>query len=152
MSATSIECRAGLDVMTLRLWLVTALVLRLVGFDNPCRLGTEMVSLVGVIRLVHILLPVPYTHRVARVCYIHALRRLTTILDFMISVDSNMVGYRRCSCCQPEPTSTSSSLLLQEPSWPSVPGGRRASGTARAVLHACPCSFWNWRLVYYSTS
>ena len=60
---------------------LVTLVLRLVGFDNPCRLGTEMVSLVGVIRLVHILLPVPYTHRVARVRYIHALRRLTTIVD-----------------------------------------------------------------------
>ena len=131
---------------------LVTLVLRLVGFDNPCRLGTEIVSLVGVIRLVHILLPVPYTLRVARVHYIHALRRLTTIMDSGFSVDRNMVGYRRCSGCQPEPTSTSSSLLLQEPSGPSVPGGRRASGTARAVLHACPCSFWNWRLVYYSTS
>ena len=131
---------------------LVTLVLRLVGFANPCRLGTEMVSLVGVIRLVHILLPVPYTHRVARVRYIHALRRLTTIVVFRVSVDRNMVGYRRCSGCQPEPTSTSSSLLLQEPSWPSVPGGRRASGTVRAVLHACPCSFWNWKLVYYSTS
>ena len=40
-----------------------------------------MVSLVGVIRLVHILFPVPSTHRVARVRYIHALRRLTTIVD-----------------------------------------------------------------------
>ena len=60
---------------------LVTLVLRLVGFGNPCRLGTEMVSLVGVIRLVHILLPVPYTHRVARVRYIHALRRLTTIVD-----------------------------------------------------------------------
>ena len=60
---------------------LVTLVLRLVGFDNLCRLGTEMVSLVGVIRLVHILLPVPYTHRVARVRYIHALRRLTTIVD-----------------------------------------------------------------------
>ena len=48
------------------LYALVTLVLRLVGFDNPCRLGTEMVSLVGVIRLVHILLPVPYTHRVAR--------------------------------------------------------------------------------------
>ena len=60
---------------------LVTLVLRLVGFDNPCRLGTEMVSLVGVIRLVHILLPVPYTHRVARVRYFHALRRFTTIVD-----------------------------------------------------------------------
>ena len=60
---------------------LVTLVLRLVGFGNPCRLGTEVVSLVGVIRLVHILLPVPYTHRVARVRYIHALRRLTTIVD-----------------------------------------------------------------------
>ena len=47
-----------------------------------CALVTlVLVSLVGVIRLVHILLPVPYTHRVARVRYIHALRRLTTIVD-----------------------------------------------------------------------
>ena len=37
------------------------LVLRLVGFNNPCRLGTEMVALVIVIWLAHILLPVPYT-------------------------------------------------------------------------------------------
>ena len=36
---------------------------------NPCRLGTEMVTSVRVIRLVHILLPVPYTHSVA--LYIH---------------------------------------------------------------------------------
>ena len=130
---------------------LVTLVLRLVGFDNPCRLGTEMVSLVGVIRLVHILLPVPYTQ--SGTCPLHP--RLETAYHhcgFRISVDRNMVGYRRCSGCQPEPTSTSSSLLLQEPSWPSVPGGRRASGTARAVLHACPCSFWDWRLVYYSTS
>ena len=139
---------------------LVTLVLLLVGFDNPCRLGTEMVSLVGVIRLVHVLLPVPYTPRVARVRYIHALRRLTTVVDSGLAltvtwwgtVDRNMVGYRRCSGCQPEPTSTSSSLLLQEPSWPLVPRGRRASSATRAVLHACPCSFWNWRLVYYSTS
>ena len=38
-----------------------------IGYDNPGRLGTEMVTLVRVIRLVHILLPVPYTPRVARV-------------------------------------------------------------------------------------
>ena len=60
---------------------LVTLVLRLVGFDNPCRLGTEMVSLVVVIRLVHVLLPVPYTPRVARVRYIHDLRRLTTVVD-----------------------------------------------------------------------
>ena len=46
---------------------LVTLVLRLIGFDNPCHLGTEMVALVRVIRLVHVLLPVPYTHRVARV-------------------------------------------------------------------------------------
>ena len=45
-----------------------------------------------------------------------------------------MVRYQRCSGCQPEPTSTSSSLLLQETSWPSVPRGRRGTGTPRAVL------------------
>ena len=60
---------------------LVTLVLRLIGFDNPCRLGTEMVALVRVIRLVHVLLPVPYTPRVARVRYIHALRRLTTVVD-----------------------------------------------------------------------
>ena len=75
MSATSIESQAGLDGMTL--WLssdccyplcaLVTLVLRLIGFDNPCRLGTEMVALVRVIWLVHVLLPVPYTPRVARV-------------------------------------------------------------------------------------
>ena len=43
------------------------------------RYGNGLLS--GVIRLVHILLPVPYTHRGARVRYIHALRRLTTIVD-----------------------------------------------------------------------
>ena len=48
---------------------LVTLVLRLIGFYNPCRLGTEMVALVRVIRLVHILLPVPYTPRVA--LYIH---------------------------------------------------------------------------------
>ena len=37
------------------------LVLRLVGLDYPCRLGTEMVALVIVVWLAHILLPVPYT-------------------------------------------------------------------------------------------
>ena len=46
---------------------LVTLVLRLIGFYNPCRLGTEMVALVWVIRLVHILLSVPYTPRVARV-------------------------------------------------------------------------------------
>ena len=46
---------------------LVTLVLQLIGFDNPCRLGTEMVALVRVIRLVHVLLPVPYTPRVARV-------------------------------------------------------------------------------------
>ena len=46
---------------------LVTLVLRLIGFYNPCRLGTEMVALVRVIRLVRILLPVPYTPRVARV-------------------------------------------------------------------------------------
>ena len=71
---------------------------------------------------------------------------------FRDSVDPNMVRYRRCSGCHPDPTSTSSSLLFQEQSWPLVPRGRSGTGTARAVLHACPCSFWNWRLVYYSTS
>ena len=80
VSATSIESQAGLDGMTL--WLSfgsyeLGLVLPLVcvshpspatyWFDNPCRLGTEMVALVRVIRLVHVLLPVPYTPRVARV-------------------------------------------------------------------------------------
>ena len=48
---------------------LVTLVLRLIRFYNPCRLGTEMVALVRVIRLVHILLPVPYTPRVA--LYIH---------------------------------------------------------------------------------
>ena len=80
VSSTSIESQAGLDGMTL--WLsfgsselglvlplcaLVTIVLRLVGFDNPCRLGAEMVALVSVIRLVHVLLPVPYTPRVARV-------------------------------------------------------------------------------------
>ena len=82
MSATSIESQAGLDGMTL--WLsfgsyelglvlplvcvaFVTIVLRLVGSDNPCRLGAEMVALVSVIRLVHVLLPVPYTPRGARV-------------------------------------------------------------------------------------
>ena len=51
------------------LCVLVTLVLRLIGFYNPCRLGTEMVALVRVIRLVHILLPVPYTPRVA--LYIH---------------------------------------------------------------------------------
>ena len=46
---------------------LVTLVLRVIGFYNPCRLGTEMVALVRVIRLVHMLLPVPYTPRVARV-------------------------------------------------------------------------------------
>ena len=51
-------------------------VLRLIGFDNPCRLGTEMVALVWVIRLIHLLLPVPYTPRVALLstCPLHPLR------------------------------------------------------------------------------
>ena len=43
-------------------WILESLLLRY------C-LGTEMVALVRVIRLVHILLPVPYTPRVA--LYIH---------------------------------------------------------------------------------
>ena len=47
---------------------LVTIVLRLVGFDNPCCLGAEMIALVSVIRLVHVLLPVPYTPRVARVC------------------------------------------------------------------------------------
>ena len=51
-------------------------VLRLIGFDNPCRLGTEMVALVRVVRLVHILLPVHYTPRVALLstCPLHPFR------------------------------------------------------------------------------
>ena len=54
---------------------LVTLVLRLIGFDNPCRLGTEMVALVRVIRLVHILLPVHYTPRVAllSMCPLHPL-------------------------------------------------------------------------------
>ena len=71
---------------------------------------------------------------------------------FRDSVDPIILRYRRYSGCHPDPTSISSSLLLQEPSRPSVLRGRRGPGTARAVLHACPCSFWNWRLEYYSTS
>ena len=64
---------------------LVTLVLRLIGFDNPCRLGTEMVALVRVIRLVHILLPVQYTPRVAlypRVRYIHCLDGMTLWLSF----------------------------------------------------------------------
>ena len=48
----------------------------LVGFYNPCRLGMEMVALVRVIRLVHIMLPVPYTPGVA-LCSIHMSARST---------------------------------------------------------------------------
>ena len=65
---------------------LVTLVLRLIGFDNPCRLGTEMVALVRVVRLVHVLLPVPYTPRVARVRLIHAMRRLTTVVDSGIAL------------------------------------------------------------------
>ena len=68
------------------LWALVTLVLRLIGFDNPCCLGTEMVALVRVIRLVHVLLSVPYTPRVARVRYIHAMRRLTTVVDSRIAL------------------------------------------------------------------
>ena len=68
---------------------LVTLVLRLIGFDNPCRLGTEMVALVRVIRLVHVLLPVPYTPRVARVRYIHALRWLTTVVDSRLALTLN---------------------------------------------------------------
>ena len=52
---------------------LATLVLRLIGFDNPCRFGTEMVALVRVIRLVHILLPVHYPPRVAflSTCLLH---------------------------------------------------------------------------------
>ena len=126
---------------------LVTLVLRLIGFDNPCRLGTEMVALVRVIRLVHVLLPVPCT------CPLNP-RHETAYhrCGFRDSVDPDMVRYRRCSGWHPDPTSTSSSLLLQEPCWPSVPRGRRGTGTARAVLHVCLCSFWNWRLEYYGTS
>ena len=46
---------------------LVTIVLRLAGFDNPCRLRAEMVALVSVIGLVQVLLPVPYTPRVARV-------------------------------------------------------------------------------------
>ena len=99
VSATSIECRAGLDGMTL--WLsfgsyklrqvlplvcVSHLSPATYWIFNPCRLGTEMVALVRVIRLVHVLLPVPYTPRVAHVSYIHALRRLTTVVDSGIAL------------------------------------------------------------------
>ena len=131
---------------------LVTLVLRLLGFDNPCRLGTEIVSL----SVSYQACPCSVTsalHSSSGTCPLHP--RLETAYHrcgFQVSVDPTMVGYRRCSGCQPESTSTSSSLLLQEPSWPSVPRGRRGSGTALAVLHACPCSFWNWRLVYYSTS
>ena len=71
---------------------LVTLVLRLVGFDNPRRLGTEMVALVRVIRLVHVLLPVPYTPRVARVRYIHALRRLPTVVDSGIALNLTWWG------------------------------------------------------------
>ena len=131
---------------------LVTLVLRLVGFDNPCRLGTEMVSLVGVIRLVHILLPVPYTHRVARVRYIHALRRLTTIVDSGLALTVTWWGTGGVQVASLNLRPLHLPFSSKSRAGPSVPGGRRASGTARAVLHACPCSFWNWRLVYYSTS
>ena len=72
--------------LVLPLCALVTLVLRLIEFDNPCRLGTEMVTLVSVIRLVHVLLPVPYTPRVVRVRYIHALRRLTTVVDSGIAL------------------------------------------------------------------
>ena len=55
---------------------LVTLVLRLIGFANPCCLSTELVALVRVIRLVHILLPVHYTPRVALLstCPLHPLR------------------------------------------------------------------------------
>ena len=71
---------------------LVTLVLRLIGFDNPCRLGAEMVALVRVIRLVHDLLPMPYTPRVARVRYIHARRRLTTVVDSGIALTITWCG------------------------------------------------------------
>ena len=45
-----------------------------------------MVALVRVVRLVHVLLPVPYTPRVARVRLIHAMRRLATVVDSGIAL------------------------------------------------------------------
>ena len=82
---------------------LVTLVLRLIGFDNPCLLGTEMVSLVGVIRLVHVLLPVPYTPRVARVRFIHALRRLTTVADSGLALTLTWWGTGGVQVASPSP-------------------------------------------------
>ena len=89
---------------------LVTLVLRLIRFDNPCRLSTEMVALVRVIRLVHVLLPVPYTSK-SGTCPLNP-RHETAYhrCGFRDSVDPDMVRYRRCSGCHPDPTSTSSSL------------------------------------------
>ena len=94
---------------------LVTIVLRLVGFDNPCRLGAEMVALVSVIRLVHVLLPVPYTPKSGTCPLDPRLEKAYHCCGFRNSVDPNMVRYRRCSGGHLDPTSTSSSLLLHEP-------------------------------------